>query len=159
MGKEPREVHEGQIRTRTKGFISLDLALLIGKGIAIAAALGALAWGVHKYNDSLREDGRTEVRIEWGKANLDMIHRQEVERNRQEGIRATLAKQYYAEKITREDTQRQLDNTREELIHKSTVASNICFDDGLRNDWNRNSGFPEAGKPRDGVAPKVPGTP
>lgn len=37
---------------------------LVVVGILAAALLGGVTWGVHTYNEGLREEGRTEVRLE-----------------------------------------------------------------------------------------------
>lgn len=42
------------------------------KALIVAALLGLAAWGVHLYNDSLREDGRQEVRAEWDKERIEL---------------------------------------------------------------------------------------
>lgn len=47
--------------------------VLLLKVLAVIVMAGGLAYGVHKYNDSLREDGRSEIRAEYAKL-LEKAH-------------------------------------------------------------------------------------
>ncbi|TXH19808.1 MAG: hypothetical protein E6R03_00075 [Hyphomicrobiaceae bacterium] len=110
------------------------------KLVAAIAVTGTVAYGVHKYNDSLREDGRKEIRMEWANANEVVRKAQELQKQRLQHKANILAKQYYAERDVRIDLQRREGVEREKAIDSSNVAANVCIDDRMRDSWNRANG-------------------
>lgn len=132
------------------GLAKLALVLAI-----ITAVVGAAHW----YNAGLIDQGRAEVTLKWSKANATAAAEREKELARQESEKVKLAKKYEAEKRARMKVQASLDKEREDAIKNSRVATNVCFDDKLRDNWDRASGYPgaEAGNAAGrGVAPAVP---
>lgn len=147
MGEVVGKVYEGQIRARTKGFVEVWIIKVVA-GIVL---LAAIAWGIHVYNESLRDEGRAEVKQAWTEATAAQTEAFEAERKRLEQEKGVISRQYYAEKTTREDVQRRVDKEREDAIRGSAVAGNQCFDDRMQDNWNRDSGYPASGSARRGV--------
>jgi hypothetical protein len=143
--------------TRAKGFVA-GYALLI-KGALILLAVGAVMWGIHLYNDRLREQGRVEVRAEWTVATKAQQDAFDKERRRLTDARNRLSTSFNDERSARLQTERQRETEREEAIRNSRVAGNVCFDERMRDQWNRDSGHAGAGASRPGVDAAVPRNP
>lgn len=139
---------DGRAKGRSKEAGLIFSTVTLVKIGLVLAALVAVVYGVHRYNDSLREDGREQVRAEWTEATLEQTKAFNAERARMERERVIMSKQYNAEREVRESTQRQLDKEREDAIRGSAVAGNQCFDERMRDQWNRDSGVAGARPPR-----------
>lgn len=153
MGKIAGKVHGREIRAQA-GFIVTPLLLKVIAGVVLAIAV---AWVVHTYNEGLREDGREEVRAEWTKATAAQTAAWEADRKKLEGEKTAISKKYQAERTARTAAEQAADREREDAIANSSVARNECFDERMRDNWNRDSGHPSSGKTGGSVAPKVPG--
>lgn len=133
-------------RAAGRGFVA-DTIFLI-KVALVAVALLAVGFGIWKYNDHQRDIGRAEVQQQWDKDKVARQNAAIADRDKREGEKAVLAKQYQAEKAVREDVQRQLDEERENAIRSSAVAGDQCFDERMREHWNRSSGHAASGPAR-----------
>lgn len=139
---------------KERGLIA-EYALLIKIALA-AAAVAAAVWGMHLYNDMRREEGRKEVRAEWTAATKEQQDAFDAERRRLTKARDNLSTQFNAERTARLETEKQLGAEREEAIRNSGVAGNVCFDERMRDQWNRDSGRSGAGEARPRVDAAMP---
>ena len=106
----------------------------------ILAIITALIGGMHWYNQGLIEQGKDEVRAEWAIKNAEAAAESDKDIARLEKEKAALAKKYYKERAVRVAAQKKLNQEREDAIHSSTVAAAVCFDERMRDNWNRDSG-------------------
>lgn len=140
---------------RSEGFFQIVTIL---KFLAVVAGLAAVGYAGHLVMEHFREQGRREVRLECAAASAKFTKKLEDDRKSLQAQVLTLSRQYHAERTVREDMQRQLDREREDAIRNSGVAASVCFDERMRDNWNRDSGHAgpptsrEAGR---GVAPAV----
>ncbi len=118
----------------------LGLSELATKAIAIAALCAAVAFGVHKYNEGLREEGEARISQQWSQASAAMREEWDADRRKLTGEREVLSKQYNAERDTRLNIQAQTDREREDAIRSSSVASLVCIDDRMLGAWNKANG-------------------
>lgn len=111
----------------------VKLALIL----AIIVTLGGL-WKWH--TSSLINEGKAQVSLEWSKANEAARKVQEDERLALERERDALSRKYEQLRQTRKADQVKNDKEREDAIKNSSVAGNVCFDDRMRDAWNRAGG-------------------
>lgn len=142
------------MRTRNKGFVA-DTVTMIKLG-AIALVVALLFWGKAVYDDNRRDEGREEVQAKWSAATVEQNQLFNEERKRLTRNRDALAAKYHDERDRRVAVQKELDKEREDAIRNSSVAGNVCFDDRMRDHWNRNRGHAGAGEARPGVDAALP---
>jgi hypothetical protein len=106
----------------------------------ILAIIAALIAGMHWYNQGLIEQGKAEVAVEWAEANEEQRAEFEAERAKLEKEKTALAKRYQKEAAARKGAEAVLDKEREDAIRNSAVAAAVCFDERMRDNWDRASG-------------------
>lgn len=133
----------------------MDWLIKIGIALAVIAAVG---YGVHSYNEGLREEGKTACETAQKAAVAAAKEEWDKERKTLEGQRRTLQRQYEAERDARRAMERQFGQEREDAIHDSGgVADTVCFTPRLRDNWNAVSGRKAgAGAAGGSVDKKVP---
>lgn len=71
----------------------LSIGKKIALGIALIGALAGLVWGVNRLFDSIREDGRNEIRAQW---NVEKAARASIKTEFTSAINAALTPQFDA---------------------------------------------------------------
>jgi multidrug efflux pump subunit AcrA (membrane-fusion protein) len=112
----------------------------LAKLAIILAIITALLGGLWRYNEGVRDQGRAEIELEWSDANKEQLARWAAERDKLEREKTALARKYQAELARRQAAQAALDKEREDAIRASGVAALQCFDERMRDNWNRDSG-------------------
>lgn len=121
------------------------------KLVGIALLVAALAFAVHKYNQHYVEKGKAEVAAQWSAATVAQKEAFDEERRRLTGARDRLSAQYHTSEQARKAMERESAREREDAIGDSSVAANVCFDERMRDNWNRDSGYAREG----GARPRV----
>jgi hypothetical protein len=121
---------------KVKGFIDPFWLKIIGAVLLVIALLSA----VGAYNHHQREIGRDEIRAEWTLATKAQQDAFDAERKRLQDARFKISEQYNASESARRIMERESGREREEAIAASDVADNACFDERMRDNWNRDSG-------------------
>lgn len=112
----------------------------LAKLAIILAIITALLGAMWKYNDHVRDQGRAEITLEWAAASEEQTKRWAAERAKLEREKTALAKKFQAALVARRAAQAALDKERENAIRASGVAAVQCFDERMRDNWNRDSG-------------------
>lgn len=112
----------------------------VAKLALMLAIITALLGGLWRYNEGVRDQGRAEIELEWSDANKEQMARWAADRDKLEREKTVLAKKYQAELARRQAAQAALDKEREDAIRNSGVAAVQCFDERMRDAWNRDSG-------------------
>lgn len=139
---------------KVKGFVELWILKLIG----IALIIAAVGYGVHRYNQYHVEKGKAEVAAQWSAATVAQKEAFDEERKRLTKARDDLSARYHTSEAARKIMEREASREREDAIAASSVANNVCFDDRMRDNWNRDSGYAGASEARPRVDGSVSGT-